>query len=146
MGSLDVTSAVSRLPRPPNDELPVTSESLLTENNNPPNDKNKKTVLLIMEKVNMVFLIVLVCYLSWTIPATFGLFDPPTSAPSKLLQNKNKSLLNETDSLIVSIMKIFWLDCFTKSHLRTRILFLYFFGKYVKLNKIYKWIQVMQQI
>lgn len=107
-----MTSAESRLPRPPNDELPVTSESLLTENNNPPNDKNKRTVLLIMEKVNMVFLIVLVCYLSWTIPATFGLFDPPTSAPSTLLQNKNKSLLNQTDSLIVSIKKIFVLDHF----------------------------------
>lgn len=56
----------------------------------------------------MVFLIVLVCYLSWTIPATFGLFDPPSAASSStILQNDNTSLLNQTDSLIVSINKIF---------------------------------------
>lgn len=53
----------------------------------------------------MVFLIVLVCYLSWTIPATFGLFDPPSAASSStILQNDNTSLLNQTDSLIVSII------------------------------------------
>lgn len=106
MGSLDVTSGVVGLPRRSENEHPDVSENLHTEN--PRSDKNKNRFLLIMEKVNMVFLIVLVCYLSWTIPATFGLFDPPSAASSStILQNDNTSLLNQTDSLIVSINKIF---------------------------------------
>lgn len=101
MGSMVVMSSIVNLPRCSNNELPVPSENILTENNSSSNDKNKKTFLWIMERVNMVFLIVLVCYLSWTIPATFGLFDPPRSSSSTLLQN-NRTLLNETRSLIVS--------------------------------------------
>ncbi|XP_048737897.1 isthmin-1-like isoform X2 [Ostrea edulis] len=100
MGSMVVMSSIVNLPRCSNNELPVPSENILTENNSSSNDKNKKTFLWIMERVNMVFLIVLVCYLSWTIPATFGLFDPPRSSSSTLLQN-NRTLLNETRSLIV---------------------------------------------
>eukprot|EP00105_Crassostrea_gigas_P024489 XP_011444743.1 PREDICTED: isthmin-1 isoform X2 [Crassostrea gigas] len=100
MGSLDVTSGVVGLPRRSENDHPDVSENLHTEN--PRSDKNKNKFLLIMEKVNMVFLIVLVCYLSWTIPATFGLFDPPSAASSStILQNDNTSLLNQTDSLIV---------------------------------------------
>lgn len=103
MGSLDVTSGVVGLPRRSENDHPDVSENLHTEN--PRRDKNKNRFLLIMEKVNMVFLIVLVCYLSWTIPATFGLFDPPSAASSStILQNDNTSLLNQTDSLIVSII------------------------------------------
>ncbi|XP_062589342.1 isthmin-1-like [Saccostrea cucullata] len=100
MGSLTITSHVVNPPSRSNNELPVTSENIHTENNNSTNDKNKKTFLRIMEKVNMVFLIVLVCYLSWTIPATFGLFDPPSSSSSSTLL-QNRSLLNGTESLIV---------------------------------------------
>lgn len=73
MGFLDVMFGVVGLFRCfENDYLDV-SENFYMENLR--SDKNKNRFLLIMEKVNMVFLIVLVCYFLWMIFVIFGLFD-----------------------------------------------------------------------
>lgn len=39
----------------------------------------KQICLCIVEKLNMIFLVFFICYLSWSIPANYGLF---TSGPS----------------------------------------------------------------
>lgn len=39
----------------------------------------KQICLCVVEKLNMIFLVFFICYLSWSIPANYGLFTSGTS-------------------------------------------------------------------
>ena len=93
---LDNTTQIG--PEKHNDE----EQSPNTENNDAHSRRRSQIVISIFEKLNMLFLLFLVCYLSWTIPANYGLFN---GFKSNEVSQKNSTFQGQSSQNEVSLIK-----------------------------------------
>ena len=60
----------------------------------------KQICLCVIEKLNMMFLVFFICYLSWSIPANYGLFTSGSSYSNVSLDYDSKQVRLEYFTLL----------------------------------------------